>query len=234
MVSHKHKCIFIHVPKAAGTSVENIFLEDLNLNMRNRHSLILGISNNQDLGPPVVAHTTLQELEELNFINQNQSTNYFKFSVVRDPYNRVYSFYKYLGFNLLISFENFVIQILPRLIESKKFNYFYKSMWSYVQKDGKNMMDSIVKLESLSDDLPKLLQKVGISIEKVPYTNPSDGISTKKKLKLIYNLLIYNSVVIKFLTFSGHKKKKIYNRKMLDVVNKIYKDDFEQFNYIKK
>ena len=25
MISHKHKCIFIHISKAAGTSIENFF-----------------------------------------------------------------------------------------------------------------------------------------------------------------------------------------------------------------
>ena len=41
MISHKHKTIFVHIPKTGGQSVESVFIEDEGLTWDTRAPLLL-------------------------------------------------------------------------------------------------------------------------------------------------------------------------------------------------
>jgi len=45
MISHKHKTVFVHIPKVAGQSVEQMYLADLGLNWSERAVLLLRPKN---------------------------------------------------------------------------------------------------------------------------------------------------------------------------------------------
>lgn len=74
-VYDKLQCIFIHVPKAAGTSIE-LKLKEVN-------------DKNQVLGGHSTATSLLKNMPKIY-------QNYFTFSLVRHPYDRLYSAYNYL------------------------------------------------------------------------------------------------------------------------------------------
>ena len=71
MISHKHKCIFIHIPKAAGTSVER-FLRDIDSDIPAKVLRKRGFSH---------------------FFNDY--LDYYVFSFVRNPYDRLVSAWKW-------------------------------------------------------------------------------------------------------------------------------------------
>ena len=78
-ISDKHKCIFIHVPKAAGSSVETSeIFEDQRIKT----------------GEYVGGHTTALEYRETY---PGKFKNYFKFAFVRNPYSRLVSAFSYLS-----------------------------------------------------------------------------------------------------------------------------------------
>ena len=65
MVSHQHKCIFVHIPKTAGTSIEML------------------------INQTPFSGTTHELLKE--HANSEYFEEYFKFTFVRNTFERVYS-----------------------------------------------------------------------------------------------------------------------------------------------
>ena len=93
MISHKHKCIFVHVPKCGGRSVQNVFIQDSGLTWDTREPFLLRENKNLKSGPPRLAHLTYREYLDYFYISQELMDSYFKFSIVRDPYRRMESIY---------------------------------------------------------------------------------------------------------------------------------------------
>jgi len=72
MICHKYKSIFIHINRTGGTSVERAFGQNLSLN-------------------PKVQHATAAEIEIKHPIIWG---SYYKFSTIRNPWDRVVSIWK--------------------------------------------------------------------------------------------------------------------------------------------
>ena len=68
----RNKCIFIHIPKAAGTSV------------------LAALGKKSEKGRDHVSWQTYKKADSKKF------NNYFKFSFVRNPYDRAFSAYHYI------------------------------------------------------------------------------------------------------------------------------------------
>jgi hypothetical protein len=82
MISHQHETIFIHIPKCAGTSIERVFLEDINVTWRNRGPLLLRTNENHEVGPPRLAHLTCGEYTKFHYISKNYFENTLNFQYV--------------------------------------------------------------------------------------------------------------------------------------------------------
>ena len=52
MLSHQDKCLFVHIPKAAGQSVESIFVQRSGLTWQTRDALLLRPNKEPEQGPP--------------------------------------------------------------------------------------------------------------------------------------------------------------------------------------
>ena len=71
MISHEHKFIFIHIPKCGGTSIERFFKMKL---------------------PRQGAHLNLKYYKK----NTENYETYFKFTIVRNPWDKMVSEYKWM------------------------------------------------------------------------------------------------------------------------------------------
>ena len=101
MISHKHKCIFIHIPKCAGTSVE--------VNFSNKHSNHCPVA--------VFARKYPRKFK-----------NYFKFSFVRNPFDRLVSVYAYY-----VNGGNKSKHDEPIAHEYRKVNFIFR-LWKFFYK----------------------------------------------------------------------------------------------------
>lgn len=84
MISHKHKFIFIHIPKTAGTSIEQALRDET-------CKLLPGQWDHARVRHAPLNHLTLQELVDYGALTPAQLKSYFKFCFVRNPWERLVS-----------------------------------------------------------------------------------------------------------------------------------------------
>jgi len=225
MISHKHKCIFIHIPKAAGTSIETVFLDDLGLDFEDKHALILGKTTNKYLLPKTLSHLTATQLIEQHYISEELFKKYYKFSAVRHPLDRLFSTYKYLAYNSVISFDVFIKKIFPKLVLTDEKN-FLETQTNFLYKNNRNLMDFICKFENLNTDFQKVSSHLNINIP-LKHKNKS-----KRKWAMLrgIKIILLNPKLISYLNFSKDKKRTVSEEARSIVLNH-YKDDFKNFSY---
>lgn len=228
MISHKHQCVFVHVPKAAGTSIERVFMEDLGVDMDNRHALLLGKSTNENIGPRRVSHLTANEYVEHHFLSKELFDNYFKFAFVREPKSRLYSTYKFLKFNETMSFDEFINSKLDELLSTPKFDFFLKPSYDYLfNKNGKCLVDFVGKFEDLNEDFDKVRKEIkfissGGILQHYNKTNDGEKNKIKLGLKKIKN----------YKTLSSKDSAHLSDVSIQKILS-YYKNDYIKFGYSK-
>ncbi len=223
MISHKYKCIHIHIPKCAGTSIEKALghLDDhkgrngqdhrtirmIEQPWLTRHSL-KSVSNIKEIFRKI-RHKIMTKTNPKNHkvVTSEQFKNYFKFTIVRNPYSRVFSWYNnvirdeiqlnYYGISKDIEFPEYLKRCLKKTYMMSQQVYWLKNF------KGKINLDYIGKFENIEDVFKEISQN--ISSEKISF--PHEQKSTKIDYKTYYN------------NFS------------IDLVTKFYKDDLEIFDY---
>jgi hypothetical protein len=232
MVSHPHKCIFVHVPKAGGISIEQVFIDSLGLDFFNRASLLMGRNTNKDKGPRILSHLTAGEYRQYHFVSHEQFDEYFKFAFVRNPYDRIYSIYKYLGYIKLLSFKEFLRHYLPKLFEDKNLEYLVKPMYDYIYDGhGKCLVDFVGKLESIQEDFGLIANRLKLGNVKLQHLNDSNTINYKTYIIRVFRILRKHPAIVLRFSFDPDSKKKEYTREMRDWMRDFYDQDFEAFQY---
>ena len=122
---HQKKIIFIHIPKTGGTSIEN-YMNILNYNnpiLKHGYGTFKNIS---------FQHFTYSDYNE--FLGIHIFKNYFKFSVIRNPYTRIISEYFWVPDKLKIGYKS-----------NKSFDYFLENVTKIINSNNctnlKNQID---------------------------------------------------------------------------------------------
>jgi hypothetical protein len=166
VISHPHKCVFVHIPKCGWQSIETAFLKDLGLDWRTRSPLLLRSNDIAEVGPPRLAHLTATQYVKYHYISQALFDQYFTFGIVRNPWQRIISYYHYLGY--LVSFKKFVCDILPNKLWQTHF-WFVAPQSSYVNdEDSEIMVKRIRQLEELNTEFSEITAETEI---QTPLTN---------------------------------------------------------------
>ena len=229
MISHNHKCVFIHIPKCGGQSIENIFLEANGLNWGTRGPLLLRENNNPLLGPPRLAHLTYRDYLEYSYISPDLMQSYTTFTIVRNPYKRIESLYRYLGYDCAVPFSRFVTKMLAGQLEKKGDLYwFVRPQYDYVcDHAGAIAVDKVINLEQLDENIHFLLASVGIQSKSIPHVNMS------KKKSMLTNLRkkIGHAAKGCFSLNPFFSAKAVWDTTALAAVNNFYMIDFQSFGY---
>ena len=182
MISIKHKIIFIHIPKCAGQSIENIFLKDLGLNWRERYQLLLRPKKAEEKGPERLAHLYAEEYFKFGYISKEKYDNFLKFSIVRDPVDRILSELNFQGIPRKNSKNDYgfesIEEYISKVVKLNKFSDLQRHIspqikFLYDSETNKLLVDKIIHFDELNHKVPKILQnKLKVFLE-VPRINSS-------------------------------------------------------------
>jgi hypothetical protein len=154
MINHKYKCIFIHIPKTGGTTIENILREQ------------------KTPKPKGSSHKTIAFYKKKY---PSEFKNYFKFACVRNPWDRLVSAFAYRssGGNKSQSdksiaqewgkdFKNFL-----KKINTLKENVFLKPQVMFIHIDETLCVDYVMRFESFESEAKKITSKLSIPINEI-------------------------------------------------------------------
>lgn len=173
MISRAHSTVFIHIPKAAGQSVEQAFLDDLGLSWEARNGLLLRANDDPSRGPPRLSHLTAEEYVALGHLSQSEWDAFFRFAVVRDPYSRAVSLYRHLGSHL--SYSDWVATWLTDTIAAapgQRARWFVRPQVEFLcDASGHLLVHDLLRFETLAVDFAQLTRTVGLRSHLLPRRN---------------------------------------------------------------
>lgn len=188
MISRKFNTIFIHIPKTGGQSVEMVYLREHGLTWKKRAPLLLRANNDPEKGPRRLAHLFARQYVELGYATEEEFSSFFKFAVVRHPYDRFISYYNYRDEKPGDTPER-VLHVLPHRPWPR---HFMAPQAEYVtDKDGKLLVDQIVKFENLQEELAPIFERTFGKAAALEHINKSqtkrltrDGLTPTLREKL--------------------------------------------------
>ena len=182
MISTKHKVIFIHIPKCAGQSIENIFLRDLGLSWEERQPLLLRPRKANEKGPERLAHLYAEEYFKFGYIPKEKYDQFFKFSIIRNPVDRILSEINFQKIpkknsNNIYGIES-VEEYISKVIKLDNFSDLQRHIspqvkFLYDSETNKLIVDKVILFDELNHEVPKILQKKLKVFLEVPKINSS-------------------------------------------------------------
>ena len=209
MISHKYKCIFLHIPKTAGTSINSFYLDKSLKHSEANYDYLYGWCPKRKLH---MQHATVKQLLETDLVSQKEWENYFKFCFVRNPWDRAFSDYYWMMNDRKIkdSFENYINkQGKFSKVLNDKTNINYRgdhliSQSEFLDTNGVAPINFIGRFENFEKDILKVNKELGIDEKFNIHLN-------KGKVKKHYS--------------------KFYNSAKKDMVEEKYNEDIVNFGY---
>lgn len=165
-ISHQHKCIFVHIPKCAGTSIESVLGMHGDIKTIGIEPYLNQQINNETLFGKGAQHYTLDDIEL--HINPSQYNEYFKFAFVRNPWERFVShvaWQKRKWHTKEPLNQEDVDNAIIKLKSLDKVNDHLKPQWQYIYNNqGESPLDFVGRFENLSNDWNKIANILGLEV----------------------------------------------------------------------
>ena len=189
-ICHKNRFIFIHIPRCAGTSIESYF-------RLQRLKNLYGVINSGEQSI-TLQHLTPLDLRQSGLVDDDTLQTYFKFTIIRDPFDRLASDYFWQQRHDVhqlfagISFPEY-LQIAAETIENG--GYFdgmhmdhFRPMADYCISGETLLVDDILLLDDIENELKRIEGRIG-RVE-MPHENrspnPYQHLRTQTNLDLVY------------------------------------------------
>lgn len=222
-ISYPFKTIFIHIPKSAGTSIEKYLgmgsidqlfsykaIKNTALAYDRTKFSIQELTEFENVSPQ---HLTMQQLQKI--IKKDIIQNFYKFAIVRNPYNRLLSEYSYIteiATNKLLPyvslpFPNFVEKVLslPRLKQIEIFDGHLLPQVEFVTDNEKNILvDRIFRFEELEECF-SVLQNIPKASSFIPHSRQTSSSQNQDLLTTEIKEIIHNFYKEDFLFFNYEK-----------------------------
>ncbi len=223
MISHEHKCIFIHIPKCAGTSVEKVLghfegfvgssgkQDHRALRTITKPNLSIACLKNKDNILTYLRGVKYHKKQVANpknhtRVTQKEFDEYFKFSIVRNPWARAFSWYR----NVMRDESHRIRHDVTSETTFSDFLNVHAGKWmlrpqTYWLKNyaGEIDLDYIGRFE----ELPEVLEKIRSRLDLGDVTFPHE------------------------ISGSGEDYKTHYDSKSIKLIENTYSEDIELFGY---
>lgn len=204
MISHQHRCIFVHIPKCGGTSIEDMLWPE----PRKTEDLWMGFVDkyNNKYQTGGLQHLLARQIREE--VGADVFEDYYKFSFVRDPWDRMVSQFEYtrcrkdlmkfIGLKARDGFKRYL-----DLIQERKHVQWEKQAEFVTDEDGKIIVDFVGRLEDIASGMATVYKELGLDMIDVPHSKKS-----RRRSCVDY-----------------------YDDESRDLVSRLYKEDIELFGY---
>ena len=225
MICRDYNCLYVHIPKTAGQSIEQFFMGLLNLDWdQDREALCLQGNDDPGCGTEKLAHLSASEYVDCGYLSEGEFAGLFKFSFVRNPWSRILSEYRYRNYFHHLSFRDFVLNKLPKPGWDDKYRHVMPQYDMLYNQQGELLVDFIGRFETLQQDFDRVCEQLGIAESSLPHRNRSDKKSRglKRKIK-------------NYLYMNGENRHQcmadFYDDEIRAAVAKYYSKDIETFGY---
>ncbi len=205
MISHRYKCIFIHVPRSGGSSIEDVIWPAEERSAANLWmGLIRPMHNKYQTGG--LQHLLARHVRDE--VGGKIFARYFKFTFVRNPWDKAVSQFNYTmqarpdlrefaGISDHASFEEY----LDRIREVSHVQWERQVKFLYDQ-NGELLLDLVGRFESFDADARAVFDRLGIKVAAIPHVNRS-----------------------------VRAVKPVYSKEARDLIAEHYADDIKVFGY---
>ncbi len=204
MISHEYECIFVHIPKCGGTSIEDVIWPM----PRSESNLWEGLINDYENKYQTGGLQHLKGYQILQEVGKDVYKKYYKLSFIRNPWDKAVSQYAYMqkrkdlmdfiGMKDGASFKKYL-----ELIQKKKHVQWEEQYKFILDDNGELMVDFLGRFERFKEDVLKVLEKLSIDVDNIPHRMKS-----KRKS--------YDSY---------------YDSESMEMLQSIYQVDIEAFGY---
>ena len=225
MICRDHNCLYVHIPKAAGQSIEQFFMGLLNLDWdQDREALCLQGNDDPTCGTEKLAHLSASEYVDCGYLSEEEFAGLFKFSFVRNPWSRILSEYRYRNYFHHLSFRDFVLNKLPKPGWDDKYRHVMPQYDMLHNQQGNLLVDFVGRFETLQQDFDRVCEQLGIADSQLPHRNRSDKKSRDLKRK-----------IRNYLYMNGENRHQgmadFYDDETRAAVAEYYSKDIETFGY---
>lgn len=174
MISHQHRCIFIHIPKTAGTSIEKKLghFETLEAGVQDHRTIRQIQPEPQPVWKEWFATSDAQN------VTARQFRSYYKFSFVRNPWARAFSWFR----NVMDDPNHRAKHQVPDDCSFGDFLKNHSDQWAMrpqlhwlEAKDGSIPLDFVGRFENLNQDFEIVGERLGLEDKSLPTLMMREG-----------------------------------------------------------
>ena len=205
VISHRYKCIFIHIPRSGGSSIEDVIWS---AGERTEANLWMGfirpMHNKYQTGG--LQHLLARQVRDE--VGRETFAQYFKFTFVRNPWDKAVSQFNYTmqtrpdlrqfaGISEHASFEEYLNRTreVPHIQWEPQVTFLY-------DQNGELLLDLIGRFEAFDADARAVFNRLGINVPAIPHVNRA-----------------------------MRPAKPVYSNEARDLIAEHYADDIKTFGY---
>lgn len=161
LISHKHKCIFVHISKTGGTSLEHALFQSEGIDITDM------LTDDNNIEYPEKHLSAVQYRET----NPDIFNEYFKFAIVRNPWDRLvsnYFWHKQIELQPVcdLSFEDYIDFVDENVTQYHQYGK--------VCDRNTIIIDKIYTFERIQRSYADICNQLGLDVTTIPVANKTN------------------------------------------------------------